>query len=261
MDDTEKTVVSGSAPSLPPNQDDGANSSETEKTVVAGGLPSMPPMQGSEPFYKIWIRAVTKPNEQTYIDIANSPDAKPNKAYIWVFATALASYFFLMLVMSIISAVAGTGGDLATTLITLSCAVPIIAGLVTVFFAIDVAILQWVAKMFKGTGSYNQLIYVLAAISAPLTLISGALGAFSVVPFLGYCLSAINIVLIVYVIVLNIMAVKAVNNFGWGEAIGTVLLPALVFGCICGCATIFILMLLGPVVGDVFSTINSSLGY
>ena len=44
------------------------------------------------------------------------------------------------------------------------------------------------------------------------------------------------------------------------EAVGSVLLPGLVIGFVCGCLVIAILMLLGPAIGDVFSTINQSLG-
>ena len=49
------------------------------------------------------------------------------------------------------------------------------------------------------------------------------------------------------------MAVKAVNQFGWGKAIASSVLPlALILVPV---AVIAILLLLGPVIGNVFSNI------
>ena len=104
------------------------------------------------------------------------------------------------------------------------------------------------------------MIYAFAAFTAPITIVSGVLSAFSLIPFIGLCFSIISIGIGLYAIFLMITAVKGVNKFGWGEAAGSVLLPGLVLIFVCGCLTIGILMLLGPVIGDVFSTINQSLG-
>jgi uncharacterized membrane protein len=231
---------------------------ELPNTPISGEMPPAP-----EAFYQVWIKAVTKPNEQTYADLAASPDATPNKAYLWVFLTSIVSVFFVMLAASFGSTSQygiDMGSALGSSAIALICGAPIGAAIGVLFFAIDIAILQWVAKMFKGVGSYNQLIYAVAAFSAPLSLISGVISALSLIPYIGFCFSLISIAVSIYTIVLMVMAVKGVNKFGWGEAVGSVLLPGLVIGVICACIVIVTLMLLGPVIGNVFSTINQSLG-
>jgi hypothetical protein len=231
---------------------------ESSNTPVYDSTPPAP-----QPFYQIWIKALTKPSEQTFAEIANSPDASPNKAYIWLAISYIVSFFFIMLLTLVRTS--GQYGDLGSSLgsssIALICGAPIGAVIGILFFALMTAIIQWVAKLFKGTGSYSKLIYAVAAFTAPIMLVSGVLSALSLIPFIGLCFSVISIGLSIYSLVLWIMAVKAVNQFGWGEAAGSVLLPGIVIGLLCGCLVIGILMLLGPVIGDVFSTINTSLGY
>ncbi len=223
---------------------------------------STPP--APEPFYQVWLKAITKPNEQTYADLASSPNANPNKAYLWL---AL-SYIFMIFVVMLVSFVStsrqyggGMGDALGGSLIALICAAPIGAIIAVAVYAIEIAIIQWVAKLFKGTGAYSQLIYVFAAFTAPISLVSGVISLFSLIPFIGLCFSIISIGIGIYALVLMVMAVKGVNKFGWGEAIGSVLLPGIVVGLLCACVTAGLLMLLGPMVGDVFSTINQSLLY
>jgi hypothetical protein len=223
---------------------------------------STPP--APEPFYQVWLKAVTKPNEQTYADLASSPDANPNKAYLWLALSYIFTVFVVMLgsFVSTSTQYGGSIGDaLGGSLIALICAAPIGAVIGVLAYAIETAIIQWVAKLFKGTGTYSQLIYVFAAFTAPISIVSGVISLFSLIPFIGLCFSIISIGIGIYTLVLMVMAVKGVNKFGWGEAIGSVLLPGIVVGILCACVTVGILTLLGPVIGDVFSTINQSLGY
>lgn len=232
---------------------------EPTNTPVFDSTPPAP-----EPFYKVWIKAVTKPNEQAYSEIATAPDASPNKAYLWLAISYIFSFFVVLLVtlVSTSTRYGGSVGDaLGSTLITVVCAAPIGAIVGLLFYALEVAIVQWVARLFKGTGTYSQLIYVFAAFTAPLTIVSGLISLFSLIPFIGLCFSIISIALGIYSLFLMVTATKAVNKFGWGEAAGSVLLPGIVIALLCACLTAGILMLLGPVIGDVFSTINQSLLY
>jgi hypothetical protein len=223
---------------------------------------STPP--APEPFYQVWLKAVTRPNEQTYADLVSSPGANPNKAYLWLALSYVFSFFVVMLVSSV-STSTQYGGRLSdvlgSSLIALICAAPISAVIGVLFYAIETAIVQWVANLFKGTGTYSQLIYAFAAFTAPISIVSSVISLFSLIPFIGLCFSIISIGVGIYALVLMIMAVKGVNKFGWGEAAGSVLIPGLVVVFLCACVTIGVLMLLGPVIGDVFSTINQSLGY
>ena len=215
---------------------------------------------GPTPFFQTWMKALTKPSEQTYAEMATSPDASAGKAYVWVFVTALISVF----ISAVINAVSiylnqSSGQDNSSMLTGLVCAVPIFAGFSLLGFIIGTGLIQWIAGLFKGTGTFNQLAYVFGAISAPVSLVSSVLSIFYAIPFLGLCLWPVSILLVVYVLVLQTMAVKGVNRFGWGEAAGSVLIPLVVFVCLLGVCVIGALMVMGPAIGNVFSSINQSL--
>ncbi|MBI5953222.1 MAG: YIP1 family protein [Chloroflexi bacterium] len=229
--------------------------------------PSSSQPSGPAGWLPVWIKAVTQPKEQTFVDITEHPDALPKTAYLWVFlATTLSTIVTGLIQMVLVAAgvggqssFEGVGSVLGGSLISIICASPF-AGLISVlFFALGVAIMQWVAKLFGGTGTYDKLVYAIAAISVPVSLVSMFLAPFSAVPYLNICTGLLGLGLTLYAIFLEITAVKAVNRFGWGQAAGSVLLPVVVIGFVCGCIVIGGLMVMGPVIGNVFSEINQSL--
>lgn len=214
---------------------------------------------------EVWMKALTKPSEQTYAELANSPAANPNKAYLWVFLGALVDVGLSILIQAVFTGASGSGPQLRDlvggSMIALICVVPVLAVLAVLGFIISTALVQWVAGLFKGTGTYSQLAYVLGAISAPTALVSAVLSIFYAIPFLGFCLWPVGILLGIYVIVLSVTAVKGVNKFGWGQAIASYLLPTVVFCglCVLPIAVIAAMRLLGPAIGNTFSTIQNSL--
>jgi hypothetical protein len=113
--------------------------------------------------------------------------------------------------------------------------------------------------MFGGKGTFDQLAYVLAAISTPFTIISGILTLFSAIPFVGLCFSIVSIIAGLYVLVLEVMAVKGVNQFGWGQAAGSLLLPFIVLCCCLSVGVIGVLQVLGPRISEIFNQINNNL--
>lgn len=229
----------------------------------------MAPSSSPTSFFQTWITALTKPNEQTYAMLASSPAANANKAYLWVFVAALVNFFFAMLVQGVVmqnmlqqfgenaSSISGLmGGGIIAAL----CGAPISAAFSVLFFAITVAITQWIAKMFGGQGTYNQLAYAFGAILAPYMLVSSVLTLLSAIPFVGFCFAGIAAIAGIYILALEIMAVKGVNQIGWGAAIGSLLIPVLAIVFVCACLVVGVLTLLGPMIGDVFDSINQSLG-
>jgi hypothetical protein len=93
------------------------------------------------------------------------------------------------------------------------CLVPATAAAGVLGFALVTGITQLVAKILGGSGTYSKLAYATAAYSAPLSLLTTALGA---IPYVGYVTTPLGWI---YGLVLNVIAVKAVNKFGWGKAI------------------------------------------
>jgi hypothetical protein len=226
-------------------------------------------MAASSPsLFQIWINAISKPNEQTFATIAASPKAKASTAYLWVFIGGLIQFFFAFLVQgsktqSLLDQ-SGLGqnlpqGGVGSTIVQLICGAPILAVIGVVFFAIGAAIVHWIAKMFGGKGTFDQLAYSFAAILTPAYLVSAVLSLLGAVPIVGLCFSVISVLFGIYIIVLQIMAVKGVEAVSWGGAVGSVLIPFVVVVLICGCLVIASLMVLGPIIGNTFSSINQSL--
>lgn len=219
--------------------------------------PITPPSSGAPGpagWLPVWIKAVSKPNEQTFVEITEHPDANSKTAYIWVFIAGLVSGIFQAFASVIRMAMGVTtqfpipgleqyipqstgmdGGSIGITLITGLCASPLAGVFSVIFFALGVAIVQWIAKLFGGAGTYDKLLYANAAITVPSTLITSLLAVFSAIPILGICTGILSFGLGIYALVLQVMAVKGVNRFGWGQAIGSVMIPTLVVFLFCCC--------------------------
>jgi len=226
--------------------------------------PMSPEPTGVAGWFNIWMKAVTKPNEQTYADLASSATGKTTTALLWVFISLLVSFFFTSLVQGAMMKqvfqqfgvdVAPQGG-FGTSLISAICGAPIAAVVGVVFFAAFTGIVQWIAKMFGGNGTFEQLLYAFAAISVPFTLVGIILTLLGAIPYVGFCFGILSLALSIYVIVLEVIAVKGVNNFGWGQAAGSLLIPFFVIFCCVAVVVGGLMAALGVAVSDTFNQIN-----
>jgi len=206
---------------------------------------------------QVWQKALTKPNEQTYAEIASSPNAKASTAYLWVFVGYLIQIFLSSLVsgrtLETLANQYGYGDlfanrGIGSTLVSAICGAPIGAIVGTLFFALAVVVIQWLARTFGGRGTTDQLAYALASIIAPFLVISGLVSLFSAIPFVGLCISAIVALAGLYILVLEVMAVKGVNQISWGAAIGALLIPIAVIAFLCACLVGGLISLLVPVI-------------
>ena len=235
--------------------------------------PMSPEPAGVSAWFSVWMNAVTKPSEQTFAVMAEHPDAmSAGRAFTWVFLAGTVSALISGVLQSILLLAgfsAQTPGltdlfgnaqrGVAFSLGVAICSSPVAGAIAVLFFAIGVGITQWVAKMFGGTGTFSKLAYAIAAISVPFSLISSFLTPFSSIQIIGLCTGAIAGLLGIYAIVLNVMAVKGVNKFGWGQAVGSAFLPMIALCCLLVIPVIAVMRLLGPQIGDTFSSINSTL--
>lgn len=228
-------------------------------------MPSNTPVSASKPgpagWLQTWIMAVTKPNEQTFIEISESPDAKIQTALIWAVLAGLISGAAIGIgfVLQTLIQTGGSSNDMGMIAMMI-CGFPIALAIINpIGLSLSTALFQWVAKLFGGSGSFEKLIYPLSAITLPMTIVSGIFSLLSSIPIVGICISVLSFAISIYTIVLNIIAVKAVNRFDWGKAAGSVLIPAFVIGIFCGCIVFGGLMALGPVIGSTFDQINQGL--
>lgn len=227
---------------------------------------------GVASWFSTWMIAVTKPSEQTFATLAEHPDtASNNRAFTWVFLAGTVSALISGVLGTILS-LAGFaqtpgmaeifGGDaqrgVAFEFGIVICSAPLAGAFSVLIFAIGAGVVQWLARLFKGTGTYSQMAYTLAAISVPYTLVTSFLAPFSSIPILGVCTGLVSLGLLIYVIVLEVMAVKGVNKIDWLPAIGSVLLPFFVLFC-CVVVAIFVLAGMGVAIGETFNSIQNSL--
>jgi len=217
--------------------------------------PMLPPPSGLSGWVSVWKDAVTKPGEQTFSRIAQSPNAKLSTALLWIFLGSLLNVFVASLVQGAVMSRMMQNSDFgldglpegaAGGLLTAVCGAPIAALISVVLFALMTGIVQLIAKMFGGRGTFEQLAYALAAILTPFYLVSSVIALLGAIPFVGACFGIVGLIVGIYVLVLEIMAVKGVNQFGWGQAIASLLLPVLVLGCCIAVGVFSILQALGP---------------
>jgi len=213
-----------------------------------------------------WMAAITKPNEDTFARIVAQPGASSSKAFLWVFVASLITSF-----ASAIAQTVGFAGRMESIRLpvggaspfgfgTIICGAPIGAVFAVLFFAISVALIQWVAKLFGGTGTFDKLAYAFSAVYMPYSVIAAVLTLLGIIPFVGILTGLIGLALFIYTIVLGVLAVKAVNGLDTGKAVGAVILPGLAIFLIICCCAIIAGVAMGTVFNEVFNSINQSLG-
>jgi hypothetical protein len=217
--------------------------------------PSQPSASGVSDWVSVWMDAVTKPSEQTFSRIARSPNAKTTTALLWIFLGSLLSSFVGYLVQGALMSQmlrnsdlglegfpTGAGGGFVAAI----CGAPIGAVISVVFFVVIVGIVQLVAKMFGGTATFDQMAYAMAAVLTPFYLVSSLVTLLTAIPLVGACFGIVSLLLALYALVLQVMAIKGANQFGWGQAIGSCSVPFLLILCCSLVAAIGIYQMLGP---------------
>jgi len=104
-------------------------------------------------------------------------------------------------------------------------------------------------QRLKGKGNWGQLAFCLSAVVAPYGLLSVLVALPSLLgsgmQFVGICINLGLVLIGIYAFVLNINAIKAVEGFTTGRAIGVFVYLFLILLAVSACATIT-LALLGP---------------
>lgn len=222
-----------------------------------------PPSSSGPPLLQSWTNAVTKPDEQTYIDIAAQAGENPNKAYLWIFVSGLIGMLLSTIIQTLLAAIglgaqgAGAASAMGGLLASLLCFAPFGAALSVLGFALDVALIQFAAsRFFSGGSNYKTLVYPMAAILAPLGILGALLSPFSTVPILGILTGLLGVAVLLYSIFLQVTAVKGLNQFGWGQAIGSVLIPFVALVVVVACLVAGFLVLLAPVLRNIASGLS-----
>jgi hypothetical protein len=227
--------------------------------------PMLPAPSGVSEWFSVWKDAITRPSDLTFRRIAQSPNAKLTTALLWVFLGSLINYLLsvpsqgaMMRQIMQNPQFGGQGFPDATSgsLLTAICGAPIGAIVQVVLLLIVTGIVQFLARMFGGRGTLDQLAYALAAIVTPFYLIGGVLGLLSALPNVIYCSGILGLALLLYVFVLEVMAVKGVNQFGWGQALGSLLLPVLAVFCCLSIGLFGLFQAVRPQLMEIFNSLT-----
>ena len=228
--------------------------------------PDFPAPQGALP---VWSKVFSKPTEQTFLEITDHPEAKAKSAYIWVFLAGALSALINSLVQ-FIAALSGLqqavpdfgqtpglpGAVGAAGLFGAICGAPIAGLFSAIGFSIGVAIVHATARFFGGQGSFDKLAYAFGAIAVPFSLISGVLAPLNVVPFAAFCTLPLLLGLGLYVLFLEVTAIKAVHRCGWGEAAAALFLPAILIALVCGLSFVLLMRAAGPSINEIFQQLQ-----
>ncbi len=238
-------------------------------------LDDAPPPDADMTIMETFIAIITKPNKETFDRIAAQPGATMGKGFLWAFVGILLSSFLTSIAQMIsfstqadvlkdllppdLAPLLDAGAGASISFVTLLCTIPFAAAFGVFFFMIGVALVQWVAKLFGGTGTFEKLFYSFSVILVPVAVVSGGLALLSAIPFIGLCFGIISFGLVIYQIILQVLAVQAVNDLDTGKAVGAVILPGLLMFLFVCCCVILFGTLAASVMGDVFNEIGSGL--
>ena len=232
--------------------------------------PDRPPPQGAFP---VWSKVYTKPGEKTFLEIINHPDATAKNAYIWVFVVGMISGLIngltqIVAGMSVLRQMMPGYDQLPDTtrimgfsgLAGAICGAPIAGLFAVIGFAVAVAIIHWAARFFGAKeGSFDQLAYAVGAVIVPSSLVSALLLPFSLISYASFCTIPGLLGLSIYVIYLELAAIKAVYRTGWLEAAGAFFLPTILIVFLCACAVLGLMRMVGPSINEIFQQVQQGI--
>ena len=190
-----------------------------------------------------WLVAITKPSINTYQSLANDPKANAWRPTIWI------------LLAGFIAAILEIGADYLTNRFTYQAfssnqlaqliGPRLLFGVIGSLggFILFVGVQHLIAQRLEGNGTFGQQAYVVGAIIAPLLILSVVVASLPII-------NVIVLPLVVFGLTIDILALKAVYDFGWIKAL---LSSFALWFLIAVLLLAVFLYLIGPQVGIIFS--------
>ncbi len=191
------------------------------------GSSAIPTGYGTYSWFEAWRMALTRPNEETFRSLADDPNGSLGRALGWIAITSAISFLIssaiqlvfsgLLAGPSVFEALEQEAGLLLPGGLMIAgvfvCGLPMVALFSAIGILIYTGLVQFTASAFGGEGTFTEMAYALAAFTAPITLLSAAIGWIPIV-------NCLTIPLVIYNLVLTLLAVKSVNRISWGKTIG-----------------------------------------
>jgi hypothetical protein len=176
------------------------------------------PSQKMHSILNIWIRAITQPEPATYEALLQEM-SNPSQydGIVWVALAAFVSGVIRL--FPILTDNVNRHGFSGAVLGIWICGIIALPVLASFGFAISSAVMAITADLFDGQGDIDSQSYVMAAVVAPMTIVSTVLRQ---MPVVG---GALNSLAGFYTLWLGIAALQAVHRYSWGKAVLTAFSP------------------------------------
>lgn len=170
-----------------------------------------------------WSMAIFRPSVKTFERIALNAKATRKTAFLWMWIGNLFAPVIVIVLATILAIPPGRLPWYDLVPYPVSCLIQsagaaIRVAILTLIEIVGIWVWHIIARLFRGKGTYAGLLNAVAAFIAPLTLITTLIGLASelfAAPFLLWPVIPIQ----VYLLVLFVIAIKSVYQFGWVRAI------------------------------------------
>jgi hypothetical protein len=152
---------------------------------------------------KIWAAALTRPTQAAYAALFGTCEPQRRLALVWLMLAGVIAAVLNMLTYR---------APAEILLAVMACAMPVFAFAYLALTVVTARSALWIAAQFGASGSLDRLLYALAAINAPMSILSALAYLLPYGNFLSYALS-------VYWAYLTVLAVKTLTGLSWGQAI------------------------------------------
>jgi hypothetical protein len=216
-------------------------------------METLPPAQPqNSKWYEVWMDVWMHPGEEAFWGILKERDHSVTRGILWVAVTSL-----IIAVVSIIgyvplyhsitsqfSNVQNIEFFGAGTIVTYAICSIILAPIGAILgLLISSGIYHLISRLFGSTGNYSDLVFCMAAVTAPASII----GALLSIPYLllsnfpailwlvAIFFGILSIILAIYVLVMNVNAVRGAERIGTWQAILTIFLPVVILAVLSIC--------------------------
>jgi hypothetical protein len=188
------------------------------------------PLAGPRKWYEIWRDVWFHPGARTFQSVLEREvDVSYKRGFMWVALTAL--IFGLIDGFNTSGLLSGntTNTDLTASPVIVLCGALIVAPIVAIVgVIISAGIYHGIAKLFRGKGDWGKLAFCFAAVEAPLLLLASTIVILSsIFPPMAELFSCLNSGISGMSLFLYGSAISAVEGFGTGKTIVTVLIPVI----------------------------------
>jgi hypothetical protein len=211
----------------------------------------------SRKWYEIWWAILRYPGKETFRSILQEPNTNYVRGFIWTAVVTLITSLVISLAsLPLIRTLPGGSSDFFVNssifIVILVLEVILAPFLAVAGMALMAAIYHGIARLFGGMGQWGQLVFCLAAISAPFALLSAAINLVTL-PFTAWfpsdygslvscCVGPFALALGIYALVLQITAIDAVENIGSWKSVATFFIPAIILVVLSICCSLTILV-------------------